>query len=137
MLFCVLPIYLISYATAWLKAHHPAAFLAGVLTHDPGMYPKRLILDDARNLGQQRSLGLAVALAASEQRRELIFSASPIALSVGDANDNFRITAVNAAWERLLKRSADEVRGLNGREIGLWADDADRLNFWSGGKTQS
>jgi error-prone DNA polymerase len=28
-----------------------AAFLAGVLTHDPGMYPKRLILDDARNLG--------------------------------------------------------------------------------------
>lgn len=28
-----------------------AAFLAGVLTHDPGMYPKRLILDDARNFG--------------------------------------------------------------------------------------
>ena len=29
----------------------PAHFLAGVLTHDPGMYPKRLILDDARQLG--------------------------------------------------------------------------------------
>jgi len=40
-----------TYHSAWLKAHHPAAFLAGVLTHDPGMYPKRLILDDARNLG--------------------------------------------------------------------------------------
>jgi error-prone DNA polymerase len=40
-----------TYQTAWLKAHHPAAFLSGVLTHDPGMYPKRLILDDARNLG--------------------------------------------------------------------------------------
>ena len=40
-----------TYQSAWLKAHHPAAFLAGVLTHDPGMYPKRLILDDARNLG--------------------------------------------------------------------------------------
>jgi len=40
-----------TYQSAWLKAHHPAAFLAGVLTHDPGMYPKRLILDDARQLG--------------------------------------------------------------------------------------
>ena len=40
-----------TYQSAWLKAHHPAAFLAGVLTHDPGMYPKRLILDDARRLG--------------------------------------------------------------------------------------
>ena len=38
-----------TYQSAWLKTHHPAAFYAGVLTHDPGMYPKRLILDDARN----------------------------------------------------------------------------------------
>ena len=28
-----------TYQSAWLKTHHPAAFLAGVLTHDPGMYP--------------------------------------------------------------------------------------------------
>ncbi|GAB97787.1 error-prone DNA polymerase [Kineosphaera limosa] len=40
-----------TYQSAWLKTHHPAAFLAGVLTHDPGMYPKRLILDDARGFG--------------------------------------------------------------------------------------
>jgi error-prone DNA polymerase len=40
-----------TFQSAWLKAHHPAAFLAGVLTHDPGMYPKRLILDDARQFG--------------------------------------------------------------------------------------
>ena len=40
-----------TYQSAWLKAHHPAAFFAGILTHDPGMYPKRLILDDARNHG--------------------------------------------------------------------------------------
>ena len=40
-----------TYHSAWLKTHHPAAFLAGVLTHDPGMYPRRLILDDARSLG--------------------------------------------------------------------------------------
>ncbi len=40
-----------TYQSAWLKTHHPAAFLSGVLTHDPGMYPKRLILDDARSFG--------------------------------------------------------------------------------------
>src|SRR3954463_232203 len=40
-----------TYQSAWLKAHWPAHFLAGVLTHDPGMYPKRLILEDARQLG--------------------------------------------------------------------------------------
>ncbi len=40
-----------TYQSAWLKAHYPAHFIAGVLTHDPGMYPKRLILDDARQLG--------------------------------------------------------------------------------------
>ncbi len=40
-----------TYQSAWLKAHWPAHFLSGVLTHDPGMYPKRLILDDARQFG--------------------------------------------------------------------------------------
>ncbi len=39
-----------TYQSAWLKAHHPAAFIAGLLTHDPGMYPKRLILDEARQM---------------------------------------------------------------------------------------
>ena len=40
-----------TYQSAWLKTHYPAAFIAGVLTHDPGMYPKRLILDEARQMG--------------------------------------------------------------------------------------
>jgi error-prone DNA polymerase len=40
-----------TYQSAWLKAHHPAAFYAGLLTHDPGMYPARLILADARRRG--------------------------------------------------------------------------------------
>jgi error-prone DNA polymerase len=39
-----------TYQSAWLKTHYPAAFLAGVLTHEPGMYPKRLLLDEARRL---------------------------------------------------------------------------------------
>jgi error-prone DNA polymerase len=37
-----------TYQSSWLKAHYPAHFLAGVLTHEPGMYPRRLILEDAR-----------------------------------------------------------------------------------------
>ncbi|HUP20464.1 MAG TPA: OB-fold nucleic acid binding domain-containing protein, partial [Gemmatimonadota bacterium] len=40
-----------TYQSAWLKAHHPAAFVAGLLTHEPGMYPRRLILEDARRHG--------------------------------------------------------------------------------------
>ena len=37
-----------TYQSAWLKAHYPAHLIAGLLTHDPGMYPRRLILQDAR-----------------------------------------------------------------------------------------
>ena len=40
-----------TYLSAWLKAHYPAEFFAGVLTHDPGMYPRRLIVADARSFG--------------------------------------------------------------------------------------
>jgi error-prone DNA polymerase len=40
-----------TYQSAWLKRHHPAAFYAGVLTHEPGLYPQRAILDDARHFG--------------------------------------------------------------------------------------
>jgi error-prone DNA polymerase len=40
-----------TYQSAWLKANHPAAFYAGVLTYEPGMYPRRAILDDARREG--------------------------------------------------------------------------------------
>jgi error-prone DNA polymerase len=40
-----------TYVSSWLKAHYPAEFLAGVLTYDPGMYPRRLIVADARHFG--------------------------------------------------------------------------------------
>ena len=60
-----------TYQSAWLKAHHPAAFLAGVLTHDPGMYPKRLILDDARQFGIA-VLGLDVNASDDTYRRRAV-----------------------------------------------------------------
>jgi len=40
-----------TYQSAWLKANHPAPFYAGILTHEPGMYPRRALLDDARHHG--------------------------------------------------------------------------------------
>jgi error-prone DNA polymerase len=40
-----------TYHSAWLKAHHPEAFLAGLFEHDPGMYPRRLLIAEARRLG--------------------------------------------------------------------------------------
>jgi error-prone DNA polymerase len=42
---------LTTYQSAYLKTHHTAAFLSSVLTHEPGMYPKRLIIDEARQWG--------------------------------------------------------------------------------------
>ncbi|MEU9115593.1 DNA polymerase III subunit alpha [Streptomyces sp. NPDC048483] len=60
-----------TYQSAWLKAHHPAAFYAGLLTHDPGMYPKRLLLADARRRGVP-VLPLDVNRSAVDHRIELV-----------------------------------------------------------------
>ncbi|MEU5979973.1 DNA polymerase III subunit alpha [Streptomyces sp. NPDC047315] len=40
-----------TYQSAWLKTHRAAAFYAGLLTHDPGMYHKRVFVADARRRG--------------------------------------------------------------------------------------
>lgn len=42
-----------TYQSAWLKRYWPAHFIAGILTHDPGMYPKRLLVEEARRMGVQ------------------------------------------------------------------------------------
>ena len=63
--------------SAWLKTHHTAAFLAGVLTHDPGMYPKRLILDEARTMGVH-VLGLDVNASGETYRVERVDDAAPV-----------------------------------------------------------
>jgi error-prone DNA polymerase len=60
-----------TYQSAWLKAHYPAHFLAGVLTHEPGMYPRRLILEDARHHGIE-ILPLDINLSEPEYTVEVI-----------------------------------------------------------------
>jgi error-prone DNA polymerase len=60
-----------TYQSAWLKTHHPAAFLAGLLTHDPGMWPKDLLVAEARVLGVP-VLGLDVQHSALDYRVEAV-----------------------------------------------------------------
>ncbi|MCW2810946.1 MAG: polymerase subunit alpha, partial [Friedmanniella sp.] len=67
---------LTTFHSVWLKAHHPAAFLAGVLTHDPGMYPKRLVLDEARRLGIE-ILGVDVNRSRADYRVERVGTELP------------------------------------------------------------
>ena len=98
-----------TYQSAWLKRHHPAAFLAGVLTHDPGMYPKRLLLDDARQLG------IAV-----------------LGLDVNASDGTYRVEKV-APWDEpppevlgVPARQAPTLEGLpDGREYGIRLSLAD------------
>ncbi|PPG03051.1 DNA polymerase III subunit alpha [Pseudoclavibacter sp. RFBI5] len=40
-----------TFQSAWLKTHRAAHFWAGLLTHDPGMWGKDLIIAEARHLG--------------------------------------------------------------------------------------
>ena len=58
-----------TYQSAWLKTHHPAVFLAGLLTHDPGMWPKDLLVAEARTLDVP-VLGLDVQHSALDYRVE-------------------------------------------------------------------
>jgi error-prone DNA polymerase len=82
-----------TYQSAWFKAHHPAAFLAGVLTHDPGMYPKRLILDDAR------SFGVAV-----------------LGLDVNDSSSTYDVEIV-AEGGYGIRIPLSEVKGISSAEV--------------------
>ncbi len=72
-----------TYQSAWLKTHWPAHFLAGVLTHDPGMYPKRLILDDARHCGIA-ILGLDVNASAKNYTVEQVCDGHAIRLALAE-----------------------------------------------------
>lgn len=98
-----------TYHSAWLKTHHAAAFLAGVLTHDPGMYPKRLILDDARSLGIA-VLGLDVNVSTGSYRIERLDRDDPSGFvpphpDLPDASDYG------------IRLSLADVRGINDAEV--------------------
>ena len=108
-----------TYHSAWLKAHHPAAFLAGVLTHDPGMYPKRLILDDARQLGIS-VLALDVNLSDDVYRVERVgrFDEPPPGILGGPPRPApAAVPGLPDGRDYGIRLSLADVKGINAAEI--------------------
>lgn len=89
-----------TYQSAWLKAHWPAHFVAGVLTHDPGMYPKRLILDDARQLG----VGV-------------------LGLDVNASAATYVVERGRPGEPHAIRLSLTDVRGISGAEVARIVDE--------------
>ncbi|MET9527768.1 DNA polymerase III subunit alpha [Streptomyces coeruleorubidus] len=101
-----------TYQSAWLKAHHPAAFYAGLLTHDPGMYPKRLLLADARRRG-----------------------VPVLPLDVNTSGVAHRIELVSGKWG--LRLALSDVHGISEAEAARIADGqpyASLVDFWERGR---
>ncbi len=69
------------------------------------------------------------ALRNNELKLETIFNASPAPMSVSDMRRGYRIVTVNRSWEQLFHRTREQVLGLNGADIDLWANDAERQKF--------
>ncbi len=107
-----------TYQSAWLKAHHPAAFLAGVLTHDPGMYPKRLILDDARQLGIA-ILGLDVNASTEVFRVEHVapWDAPPPGILGAAPREAPMVPGLPDGRAYGIRLALAEVKGISGAEV--------------------
>lgn len=110
-----------TYQSAWLKTHWPAHFLAGVLAHDPGMYPKRLLLAEARHCGVAV---LGVDVNASEETYRVV------ALGPTDAQEPTDVPEPTDALQRSdggegwgtgprwgIRTSLSEVQGITTEEI--------------------
>jgi len=136
-----------TFHSAWLKAHHPAAFLAGILTHDPGMYPKRLLLDDARSFGIP-VLGLDVNASRDTYRIERVdapdaehaTSPEPHPRDPDPADaDTPDPDAGLPAWRRPhqpygIRLSLADVKGISGAEVARVVAGqpyADLGDFWT------
>ncbi|MEU8547293.1 DNA polymerase III subunit alpha [Streptomyces roseoverticillatus] len=103
-----------TYQSAWLKTHHPAAFYAGLLTHDPGMYPKRLLLADARRRGVP-ILPLDVNRSGTAYSIELVSGCEG-----GRTGDEDGRTGDGGVWG--LRMALSDVQGIGEAEAARIAD---------------
>jgi error-prone DNA polymerase len=113
-----------TYQSAWLKAHHPAEFLAAVLTHDPGMYPKRSIVAEVRRCGIE-----LLALDVNKSQSTYVVEHLPHAtiqtnISVGqfEALDQCRAgssadTSTSPKRRQGIRIALADVEGIDAREI--------------------
>src|SRR5690606_33838054 len=109
-----------------------AAFLAGVLTHDPGMYPKRLLLEEARAMGVH-VLGLDVNASRETYRVERVADESgsgwgqptgwgpmterPVRTGRGDVVDEHMAQVEERASGYGIRLSLAEVKGISDDEV--------------------
>ena len=106
-----------TYQSAWLKAHHPAAFIAGVLTHDPGMYPKRLILDDARQMGVT-ILPVDINLSGGAYTVERVDRATArVPMRAFDGASTGRSLKLPDARGYAIRMSLSDLSGISAREV--------------------
>jgi error-prone DNA polymerase len=110
-----------TYRSAWLKAHYLPEFVAGLLTHDPGMYPRRLLLDDARQFGVA-VLPLDVNKSARDYRVERLPADEATALLDlvdGRPSSGFDkgFDPVDPAWRFGIRLALQDVAGIDEKMI--------------------
>ncbi|RKQ37147.1 DNA polymerase III subunit alpha [Kocuria tytonis] len=101
-----------TYQSAWLKTHHPEAFMAGVWEHDPGMYPARLLVGEARRMGIP-VLGPDVNRSGEHHRVEPV-TPRPGTVCSGDLDAGIPHTQ-DGAWG--IRMSLDVITGITAPEI--------------------
>lgn len=95
-----------TYQSAYLKTHHPTEFIAGLLTHDPGMYPKRLIIAEARRLGV-KLLPINVNKSTDEYRVEKSEDGIGVRMAISDVSGMSRPEMERAICEQPFADLAD------------------------------
>ena len=105
-----------TYQSAWLKRHYPAHFVAGLLTHDPGMYPKRLILDEARRM-KVPLLGLDVNHSRSTWQVECLHAPGRHPADEGVPTSPLDAQGLPDDSEHGLRLSLAEVKGIGHDEV--------------------
>jgi len=101
-----------TYQSAWLKAHHPEAFLAGIWEHDPGMYPKRLLVAEARRMGIP-ILPLDINRSDASYRVEKVSGLLPPAT----VPPVYRAPGTMSAGRLGIRLSLSGIHGVSGTEV--------------------
>ncbi len=105
-----------TYQSAWLKTHHTAAFLAGVMTHDPGMYPKRLIVDEARQWGIE-ILPMDINLSDKSYRVERVAQSTRVPYEAPDLLSTGASLNLPDARGYGIRMSIADIQGISGAGI--------------------
>ncbi|MDQ3954064.1 MAG: OB-fold nucleic acid binding domain-containing protein, partial [Actinomycetota bacterium] len=100
-----------TYISVYLKAHYPAEFLAGVLTHDPGMYPRRAIVADARVFG-------IPILPIDVNESDIVYRAERVSPGEDPLPATLDVKKKNGADGRMgIRLSLAQVRGISDVEM--------------------